>query len=210
MRAYELMIIVDVDAEEKGVDQATDRVASFVTGLGGRIANEDRWGRRRFAYEINHKLEGIYTVLEFVTPGGDFAPLERTLRLADEVVRHKLIRLPEKEAARRGLFGEPTSATEESKPEPNQTDQLSREQTAPGQIGDKATQIGSTRPAPEQIAPDQFVSEQPSGQPPSESQPADEADWKAAPQADGQTTPVTSGEQNGNTSAPGQQESVEV
>lgn len=208
MRAYELMIIVDVDAEEKGVDQATDRVASFVAGLGGRIANEDRWGRRRFAYEINHKLEGIYTVLEFVTPGGDFAPLERTLRLADEVVRHKLIRLPEKEAARRGLFGEPTSATEESKPEPNQTDQLSQEQTAPGQIG--TPRIGTPRIGDSQAGP-----ERPSGRPSFEPEPSGEADWEAAPEADRTAAPEADGEAtpeaDGDTSAPGQpEETVKV
>jgi len=117
------MIIVDSDTEDSGVDQVTDRVSSYVAGLGGRVANEDRWGRRRFAYEINHKSEGIYTVLEFVTPGGDLAPLERTLRLADEVVRHKLIRLPEKEAIRRELFGESTSPTGESEEQQLETEQ---------------------------------------------------------------------------------------
>lgn len=184
MRAYELMIIVDVDAEEKGVDQATDRVASFVAGLGGRIANEDRWGRRRFAYEINHKLEGIYTVLEFVAPGGDFAPLERTLRLADEVVRHKLIRLPEKEAARRGLFGEPTSAAEESQPEPYQT---GSDQVGSGQIG-----FG-----------------QPSGQAPFNSPPAVEADGNADPDAIGDTAGDT-GAPGIPGQASGQPETVQV
>jgi len=136
MRAYELMIIIDNDTEESGVDQVVDRVASFVAGLGGRIANEDRWGRRRFAYEINHKSEGIYTVLEFVAPGGDFAPLERTLRLADEVVRHKLIRLPEKEAARRELFGEPKPATEETEQEHPQDDQPAAEHAESAQSAD--------------------------------------------------------------------------
>lgn len=143
MRAYELMIIVDSDTEDSGVDQVADRVSSFVAGLGGRIANEDRWGRRRFAYEINHKSEGIYTVLEFVTPGGDLAPLERTLRLADEVVRHKLIRLPEKEAIRRELFDESTSSTGESEEQQPETEQ---------------PEIASE---PEQLEPD--LSEQPAG-----------------------------------------------
>ena len=113
MRAYELMIIIDVDTDEAGVDEIVGQVASHMTGLGGRVDNENRWGRRRFAYEINHKNEGIYTVLELVTPGGDMAPLERTLRLADGVVRHKLIRLPEKEAARRGLLSETADASAE-------------------------------------------------------------------------------------------------
>jgi small subunit ribosomal protein S6 len=66
----------------------------------------DNWGRRRFAYPINHKNEGVYTVLEIVTPAVNLDEVDRYLRLADEVVRHKLIRLPDSEAARRGLLSE--------------------------------------------------------------------------------------------------------
>ncbi len=87
-------------------DQVKSVAASIATG-GGTVVNTDRWGRRRFAYEINHKTEGYYVVLEIVTAeGADLDDLERSLRLADEVVRHKLIRLPDREAARRGLLGE--------------------------------------------------------------------------------------------------------
>ena len=61
-------------------------------------------GERRFAYEINHKTEGHYVVLEMTTGQVNMEPLERSLRLSDEVVRHKLIRLPDHEAQRRGLI----------------------------------------------------------------------------------------------------------
>jgi small subunit ribosomal protein S6 len=74
------------------------------------VASVDRWGRRRFAYQINHKWEGIYVVLEIVTEATNLDELERSLRLADQVVRHKLIRLPDAEAERRGLLGEATPA----------------------------------------------------------------------------------------------------
>lgn len=110
MRVYELMIIMDVDTNEAGVDKVVETVASYVAGLEGRLVNEDRWGKRRFAYKINHKSEGIYTVLEFTIPGGDLDPMERTLRLSDDVVRHKLLRLPRGEALRRGLLGEPADS----------------------------------------------------------------------------------------------------
>ena len=66
------------------------------------MKREDRWGRRRFAYEINHKHEGYYVLWEFVG-GSDLDQLERALRLADETVRHKVVRLPDREAARRCL-----------------------------------------------------------------------------------------------------------
>jgi small subunit ribosomal protein S6 len=111
LRAYELMVIFDGDLEEAAVDAEIAKVASGVEAEGGRVAKTDPWGKRRFAYEINHKTEGYYLVLEVVTGGPGFPDLERTLRLADEVVRHKLFRLPDKEAARRGLLGEAAPAS---------------------------------------------------------------------------------------------------
>jgi small subunit ribosomal protein S6 len=98
------MIIVDGDEEDAMVDDVVSRVETWLTDGGSKLATTDKWGKRKLAYEINHKTEGHYVVLEMVTEPRDMAPLERTLRLADEVVRHKLIRLPDHEAIRRGLL----------------------------------------------------------------------------------------------------------
>ena len=103
-RAYELMIIVDQDVDDAANRAVIARVTELVEADGGTVPKVDNWGRRRFAYPINHKQEGVYTVLEIVTDAPNLDEVDRYLRLADEVVRHKLIRLPEKEAARRGLL----------------------------------------------------------------------------------------------------------
>ncbi len=108
MRAYELMVIVDAELDDDVIDAQVKRVAELLTQRGAEIKNEDRWGRRRFAYEINHKTEGYYVVYEFVG-GSELAQLERALRLADEIVRHKVLRLPDSEVAKRGLL-EPASS----------------------------------------------------------------------------------------------------
>jgi small subunit ribosomal protein S6 len=84
------------------IDATVKRIADLVGQRGAMVRSENRWGRRRFAYEINHKHEGYYVVWEFVG-GSDLDQLERALRLADETVRHKVVRLPDHEAARRGL-----------------------------------------------------------------------------------------------------------
>ncbi len=110
-RAYELMIIVDSDVADTEIPEVIKRTEALVTEEGGRIVSTDNWGRRRFAYEINHKFEGTYVVWEIVTESAGLPTTERQLRLADDIVRHKLVRLPEKEATRRGLFGEAASAT---------------------------------------------------------------------------------------------------
>jgi small subunit ribosomal protein S6 len=103
MRAYELMVIIDAELDDDVIDATITRVADLITQRGATVRSEDRWGRRRFAYEINHKLEGYYVVFGFVG-GSELDQLERALRLADETVRHKVVRLPDAEAARRGLL----------------------------------------------------------------------------------------------------------
>lgn len=110
MRAYELMVIVDVAAEDAGIDAAIKRIGDHVQDGRGEIKTTERWGRRRFAYEIEHRTEGYYVVFEILAEGGALDDLERQLRLADDIVRHKLIRLPDREAARRGLLGEQAPA----------------------------------------------------------------------------------------------------
>jgi small subunit ribosomal protein S6 len=102
MRAYELMVIIDAELDDEVIDATIKRIAGLLDQRGASVKSEDRWGRRRFAYEINHKLEGYYVLFEFVG-GSDLDTLERALRLADETVRHKVVRLPDHEAARRGL-----------------------------------------------------------------------------------------------------------
>ena len=98
------MIIIDGDQEDTMVDEIVSGVDTWIQEQSGQVVKTDKWGKRRFAYEINHKSEGHYVVLEMTTGQVDMEPLERTLRLTDEVVRHKLIRLPDHEAERRGLL----------------------------------------------------------------------------------------------------------
>jgi len=111
MRAYELMVIVNGSVEEAEVRPVLDRVRELVVARGGDIVKVDNWGRRRFAYEIDHKWDGWYSVFEFRSEGEGLEELERSLRLADDIVRHKLMRLPDREAARRGLLEAATPAT---------------------------------------------------------------------------------------------------
>ena len=106
MRAYELMVIFDGDLDEPAAQAWTKTVVEQVAARGGRVHGAaDWWGKRRFAYEINHKNEGFYVVFEIEAEPGALDDVDRNLRLADEVVRHKIIRLPDSEAHRRGLLG---------------------------------------------------------------------------------------------------------
>ncbi len=108
-RAYELMVIYVADLDDAGVTAELDRIGEMITSAGGTVASTDLWGKRRFAYEINHQYEGVYVVLEITIEAG-LEDVDRYLRLADSTVRHKIVRLPDHEAERRGLLGETTSA----------------------------------------------------------------------------------------------------
>ena len=106
MRAYELMVIIDGDVDDPKAQSFTKVVTDAITAAGGTVhGRPDWWGKRQFAYPINRKETGYYLVVEVLAEGGALNELERTLRLADDVVRHKLIRLPDAEAERRGMTG---------------------------------------------------------------------------------------------------------
>ena len=105
LRAYELMLIFDRDVEEGDRNPLIERLTASVEADSGEVASTDDWGLRQFAYEIDHKHEGHYMVFEIVTEAAGLDEVNRMLRLADEIVRHKIVRLPEAEAERRGLLG---------------------------------------------------------------------------------------------------------
>lgn len=111
MRAYELMIIFEANLEESTIDQMLNRVGEVVGGH-ATVATTEKWGKRRFAYPIEHRWEGFYTVQQLVGAPAFTDDLDRFLRLADEVVRHKLVCLPDHEAARRGLLEAATAPGE--------------------------------------------------------------------------------------------------
>ena len=102
MRAYELMIIFDAGLDESAVQTYINRVEAQASESGATLHRSEKWGVRRFAYEMKHRWEGFYVVLELLSPNS-LDEIDRTLRLADEVIRHKFMRLPVTEAHRRGL-----------------------------------------------------------------------------------------------------------
>jgi small subunit ribosomal protein S6 len=100
MRPYEVMIILDAGLEEDTIRAVTDRATETLQTRGGKVVRVDRWGRRRFAYELRHRSEGYYVLIEATAEPEAIAEMDRLLSLADEVVRHKVIRLPDEVAGR--------------------------------------------------------------------------------------------------------------
>ena len=92
MRAYELMVILDPDLEERTVQPSLDTYLNVVRKDGGSVENIDIWGRRRLAYEIDKNAEGIYAVVTLQAEPATVRELDRQLTLNESVLRTKVIR----------------------------------------------------------------------------------------------------------------------
>jgi small subunit ribosomal protein S6 len=93
MRDYELMTIHRPDLAEDEVETKIGELEAFLANSDAEVTKRDLWGKRRFAYEIEHLSEGYYSVLSFRSGAEAIAGVDRMLSLADEVVRHKIVRL---------------------------------------------------------------------------------------------------------------------
>lgn len=92
---YELMVILDPEIDERTVAPSLDKFLGVIRSAGGTVENVDIWGRRRLAYEIKKKSEGIYAVVNFTAPSSATVELDRQLRLSEAVLRTKVLRADE-------------------------------------------------------------------------------------------------------------------
>jgi small subunit ribosomal protein S6 len=104
MRPYEVMVIFDADLEDSEIRAALDRHTQLLKDKGAQMGTVDIWGKRRFAYRLKHRWEGYYVVLQARAEPAAMEELGRTLGLADEVIRHKILRIPE------AVYGQKTEA----------------------------------------------------------------------------------------------------
>jgi small subunit ribosomal protein S6 len=92
---YELMVILDPEIDERTVAPSLDKFLNVIRNDGGTIENVDIWGRRRLAYEIKKKAEGIYAVVNFTANSDATVELDRQLKLSEAVLRTKVLRAEE-------------------------------------------------------------------------------------------------------------------
>ena len=94
-RTYEVVFIIDPDSSEEEVMRLSEGVQKVITGQGGSIAKTEMMGKRQLAYEINHKRDGIYVLMEVDGSGSEIAELERRMRVNDQILRYMTIRVDE-------------------------------------------------------------------------------------------------------------------
>ncbi len=94
-RIYEVVFIINPEAGDDEVMRLNEGVQKIITSQGGSITKTEIIGRRQLAYEINHKKDGTYVLLEVEGSGAEIAELERRMRVNDQILRYMTIRVDE-------------------------------------------------------------------------------------------------------------------
>jgi small subunit ribosomal protein S6 len=135
---YELMVILDPEIDERTVAPSLDKFLNVIRNDGGTIDNVDIWGRRRLAYEINKKTEGIYAVVQLTAKSESAKELDRQLSLSEAVMRTKVLRAEEgiaqvAEAAKAAAEKAARKAAAPAKPSVDATPAAPAAETAPAE-----------------------------------------------------------------------------
>ena len=96
MRDYEVLYIVRADLDDDKVQDAVKRVNTLIERSGGTPERTNLWGKRKLAYEVKHQKEGVYVLQDFKIGPERVPELEAALKITEEVIRHLVVRKPEK------------------------------------------------------------------------------------------------------------------
>jgi len=97
-RDYEMMVIVTPTVGEEGLPAAVERVSGYITNQGGTVSstiNENPWGRRRLAYQINDHRDAFYVLYRFIARGETVLEIERDIKLDEAIIRYLVVRYDE-------------------------------------------------------------------------------------------------------------------
>jgi len=92
MRPYEFMYIIRPDLDEDAINGVVEKYSQLIANNGGEVANSNRWGKRRLAYEVKDFKEGIYMLVHFNGEPATERELERVLKISDDVIRYLITR----------------------------------------------------------------------------------------------------------------------
>ena len=92
MRAYEVMFVVRPDLEQEQFEAVVQRFSDQIGSGGGQVEKTDIWGKRRLAYPIKHFEEGFYVLVNFQADNPIIDELDRTMSIADDIIRFKILR----------------------------------------------------------------------------------------------------------------------
>lgn len=88
------MLIVIPELDEEQVESTLSRFRTVIERTGGEVTETNHWGRRKLAYEIDHRTDGFYSIMNFTVGERTLVELKRILRVSDDVLRHMIVKLP--------------------------------------------------------------------------------------------------------------------
>jgi small subunit ribosomal protein S6 len=93
MLQYETIFMTDPNLTEEEIDQIVGMVDGIVTGAGGKVIKVEKWGKRRLAYPVEHREEGIYALMTLECPAVQVREIDRRYRMNDRILRHLMVRV---------------------------------------------------------------------------------------------------------------------
>ena len=93
MSKYDLVSIVRPTAEDSVVEELHKTITDLITTNGGNVSDQGVWQKRKLAYQIDTFKEGIYTITTFESSSEVPAELDRVLKISDDVIRHKVLKM---------------------------------------------------------------------------------------------------------------------
>lgn len=113
MDVYEVMLIVIPELDDEQVENTVARFRTIIERTGGEAREPNYWGKRRLAYEIDHRNDAFYVVMEFTIGERTLVELKRILRVSDDVLRHMIVKLPDDYAGNNEIASRVPETTEE-------------------------------------------------------------------------------------------------
>jgi small subunit ribosomal protein S6 len=152
---YELMVILDPEIDERTVAPSLDKFLNVIRNDGGTVDSVDIWGRRRLAYEINKKSEGIYAVVQLTANASATVELDRQLKLSEAVMRTKVLRAEEAiaQVAEAAKAAEEKAARKAAAPAKSATASAAAPAAAPAAAAPAAPAPAAPAPAADEAAP---------------------------------------------------------
>lgn len=97
MRAYEMMTIIHPDLDSESQEKSVKKIEKLIADNNGQLGSVDHWGKKRFAYEINHLKDGSYSIFNFSGSPETITEMDRVLKISDDVVRFMIVRRSDRE-----------------------------------------------------------------------------------------------------------------
>jgi small subunit ribosomal protein S6 len=162
MRQYEICYILDPMLDDDQQSAIVNRFQTLVTTSGGEVQAVDKWERRRLAYEINGRREGIYVIMNFTAEPATESEVDRLIRLQEGVLRHLIVRPTEKQvqsALQRASDAERAAAAQADAPAAEETaaaEDTSATEAAPAAAD--TPEESAAAPAADETAPEEATS----------------------------------------------------